>query len=70
VERAHKTHIEEFYEVYDGDLEITTLNQALLAWEHTYNTIRPHQALDGRTPMEYLQQCHPELASGSLLSHM
>ncbi|MFQ5861409.1 MAG: integrase core domain-containing protein, partial [Dehalococcoidia bacterium] len=64
------THTEEFYEVYDGDLEITPLSQALLAWEHTYNTFRPHQALDGRTPIEYLRHCHPDLASTSHLSHM
>jgi len=72
VERAHRTHIEEFYEVYDGDLDLLTLNQALLRWEWTYNHIRPHQALDGRTPMEYLRQSHPELARDSTphLSHM
>lgn len=67
VERAHRTHTEEFYEVYDGDLGIPCLNRALQAWEHTYNYIRPHQALDGRTPVEYLRECHPELAP---LSHM
>jgi len=70
VERAQRTHSEEFYEVMDFPLEITALNQALLAWEHTYNTIRPHQALDWRTPMEYISECHPELASTAYLSHM
>ncbi len=49
---------------------ITALNQVLLAWEHTYNTIRPHQALDGKTPMEYISECHLELASTAHLSHM
>src|SRR3972149_6151487 len=39
VERAHRTHTEEFYEVVDLPLEITALNQAPLAWERTYNTI-------------------------------
>lgn len=68
VERAHRTHTEEFYEVYDGDLEIQPLNQALGAWEQTYNTVRPHQALDGHTPAEYLRKHHPELAPQ--LSHM
>jgi len=70
VERAHRTHTEEFYEVADFPLEISSLNQALLAWEHTYNTLRPHQALDWRTPQEYLTQCHPELALQGQLSHM
>ena len=54
VERAQRTHTEEFYEVYDGDLEITPLNQALQQWEYVYNHIRPHQALGYLTPGEYL----------------
>ncbi len=77
VERAQRTHTEEFshgdplgYEVVDFPLEITALNQTLLAWEHTYNTFRPHQALDGKTPMEYIRECHPDLASTAHLSHM
>ena len=69
VERAQRTHTEEFYEIYDGDLAIAPLNQALRSWEEVYNTVRPHQSLDGRTPKEYLQQYHPELVP-SLLSHM
>ncbi len=70
VERAHRTHTEEFYEVYDGDLDILTLNRALQRWERVYNYIRPHQALDWRTPAEYLMQCYPELAPSGQLSHM
>ena len=35
-------------------LAVATLNQELRAWERTYNTIRPHQALDGRTPASIL----------------
>ena len=56
VERAQRTHTEEFYELYDGDLELSALSQALLAWEHTYNTIRPHQALGYLTPLQFLDQ--------------
>ena len=70
VERAQRTHTEEFYEVYDGDLEIKTLGRALRAWEHKYNFIRPHYALDGRTPAEYLNECHPDLVPILQLSHM
>ena len=44
VERAHRTHTEEFYEVTDFPLEMPALNQELQAWERTYNTVRPHQA--------------------------
>ena len=69
VERAQRTHTEEFYELYDGELEVAPLNRALLNWERLYDTFRPHHSLDGRTPAEYLEQCHPSLVS-SPLSHM
>jgi len=54
VERAQRTHTEEFYEVTDTSFEIAELNQALLEWEKVYNTIRPHQALGYLTPKEFL----------------
>ncbi len=63
VERAQRTHTEEFYDLYEGDLEIVPLNRALLEWERVYDTYRPHQSLDGRTPAEYIEQCHPEVVS-------
>ena len=74
MERAQRTHTEEFYHLYDGnlydgDLAITTLNQALLAWEGIYNTIRPHYSLDGLTPAEYLHHYHPDLLAPAP-SHM
>ena len=70
VERAHRTHIEEFYDVYDGDLEVEPLNHALREWETVYNRVRPHQALDSKTPEEYLRSCHPALSPQPHLSHM
>ena len=54
VERANRTHTEEFYEVTDAELDPEVIRDALLAWEWTYNTIRPHQALGYLTPAEYL----------------
>jgi transposase InsO family protein len=56
VERAQRTHTEEFYEVTPCSLQIAQLNQELQDWERTYNTIRPHQALGYRTPQEFLTQ--------------
>ena len=55
VERAQRTHTEEFYEVTDSSFEISELNQALLKWEQVYDTIRPHQALGYLTPQQSLQ---------------
>ena len=56
VERAQRTHTEEFYELHDGALQLAPFNQALLAWERTYNTVRPHQALGYLTPKAFLLQ--------------
>jgi transposase InsO family protein len=55
VERAQRTHTEEFYEVQDPSLDIPTLNRQLQAWEVVYNTIRLHQSLGQRTPLQFLQ---------------
>lgn len=54
VERVNRTHRQEFWELYDGDLELPPLRAALRAWEESYNHVRPHQALGYRTPAEYL----------------
>jgi putative transposase len=60
VERAQRTHTEEFYEVTNFSLDVATLNQELQAWEQTYNTIRPHQALGYLTPQQYITQWQRE----------
>ena len=70
VERAQRTHTEEFWERYDGDLDLPSVRPALRAWERLYNTFRPHQALAQLTPAEYLANCHPEAAHTAVLSHM
>ena len=56
VERANRTHQEEFYEVYDLDWTVAGLRPDLLTWETVYNTIRPHRALGHLTPQEYITQ--------------
>jgi transposase InsO family protein len=54
VERANRTHLEEFYEVTDAEPDLAAFQVGLRAWESVYNTIRPHQALGYLTPAEYL----------------
>jgi len=54
VERANRTHTEEFYEVTTAEPELEAFQAELRAWETVYNTIRPHQALGYLTPAEYL----------------
>ena len=54
VERAQRTHTEEFYEVTDAEPSAEALRPELAAWNHVYNTVRPHQALAYRTPLEFV----------------
>jgi transposase InsO family protein len=54
VERANRTHAEEFHELAWGEPDLARLSRALLRWERTYNTVRPHQALGYLTPAEYV----------------
>lgn len=60
VERAQRTHTEEFWECYDGDLDLPSVRPAQREWEGVYNTIRPHQSLAYLTPAEYLATCPRE----------
>jgi len=58
VERSQRTHTEEFWELCTANTDLHTLRSELLAWQHTYNHIRPHQALAYLTPIQYIAQ-HP-----------
>ena len=55
VERANRTYRNEFYECYDGDLDLPSLRSALYAFQDAYNRRRPHQALGYLTPHAFLQ---------------
>lgn len=56
VERANRTHTEEFYQVSVCSLEMNKLNRELRHWEKIYNTVRPHQSLAYLTPQQFLLQ--------------
>jgi putative transposase len=56
VERANRTHTEEFYQVSAFSLEMKKLNRELRQWEKIYNTVRPHQSLGYLTPRQFLLQ--------------
>lgn len=53
VERAQRTHKEEFYQTLDPPDSLAELRERLRAQEVVYNTIRPHQALGQRTPRQF-----------------
>ena len=59
VERSQRTHTQEFWELCTADTDLHSLRSELLAWEHTYNHIRPHQALGYLTPAQYLANSPP-----------
>ena len=56
VERAQRTHKEEFYQLVELPETIGELRQNLRAWEVVYNTRRPHQALGQLTPETFYQR--------------
>lgn len=70
VERAQRTHTEEFYEVTECSWTVEALNQELAQWESIYNTVRPHQALGYLTPLQFLQQHGIVPKNNPSLSHM
>jgi putative transposase len=56
VERLQRTFGEEFYQCASTPPYVADLRADLAAFEHTYNAIRPHQALDYATPAEFLAE--------------
>jgi putative transposase len=57
VERAQRTHKEEFYYRLTSTTNLTQVNKLLRRWEDIYNTYRPHQALGQITPLAFHQKC-------------
>ena len=64
VERSHLTDELEFYAQGNLYKNFNDQTKVIAEWEHTYNFIRPHQALGYLTPMEFyeLWQSNPEKA--------
>ncbi|MGH2638278.1 MAG: integrase core domain-containing protein [Rhabdochlamydiaceae bacterium] len=55
LERFNRTIQEEFVEMaYNGVEDLRAFNEELTEWLVEYNSIRPHQALDYLTPLEYI----------------
>ena len=68
VERSHRTHTEEFYEVTESSFDVAELREELLEWEHTYNAVKPHQSLNYLTPLEFLQ-CYNKNHGNEVMCH-
>jgi transposase InsO family protein len=67
VERAQRTHTEEFYALYMGELDLKSVNEALWEWKHFYNT---HHSLDPRSPAKYLREFHSGMVPLEKVSHI
>lgn len=55
VERCNGAWRYEFYAVYDLPRRLGPLNDLIDGFTHLYNTFRPHGALAGKTPAQYLK---------------
>jgi len=55
VERAQGSWRYEFYESYDLPHRLEKLQPMVDAFAHRFNHIRPHDALDLKTPAQYLE---------------
>jgi transposase InsO family protein len=56
VERCNGSWRYEFYQTYDLPASVEALNPILNSFQHLYNHHRPHGALAGLTPAQYLSQ--------------
>jgi transposase InsO family protein len=66
LERFNRTIQEEFVDIIDIDVEdIAAFNLRLLDWLIEYNSIRPHQALDYKTPLQYIDSLLLPMSSSS-----
>ena len=68
VERANRTHTEEFYEVIDNTFDLADSRPELLQWEQVSNTIRPNQDLTYLTPQQNLEKYEQENKTGDNFS--
>ena len=55
IERANRTHREEYYELTDIRVPITEHIDDLKYWHDIYNTVRTNQSLNYTTPLEELE---------------
>jgi transposase len=60
VERAHRTHQEEFYDLVEVPEDLVAHNALLRAHEAVYDGLRPHQALGYLTPKEFVARCQAD----------
>lgn len=55
VERLQRTFRDEFYACEDLEPRVGKVAEALAAYEHTYNHVRPHRSLQSLTPAQFIE---------------
>ena len=65
VERCNGAWRYEFYAVVDLPDDIHKIAEHVDSFQHLYNHFRPHGALDGMTPNQYLQTCRAKVSPPS-----
>lgn len=68
VERCNGAWRYEFYATVDLPMQVDKIADHVDAFQHLYNHHRPHGALDGLTPFEYLQICRDTMTPPSHMS--
>ena len=68
VERCNGAWRYEFYSVYDLPASVEAINPILDSFQHLYNHHRPHGALAGLTPAQYLKRMRADQTSPSHMS--
>jgi transposase InsO family protein len=56
VENSHGSDEREFYQQGKVECDVKTMHGVLKKWEHDWNYVRPHEALNYLTPDEYLSK--------------
>jgi len=56
VERSHGSDKDEFYQFGNIWQNRERMNQEIEKWQNVWNTYRPHQALNYKTPLQYLKE--------------
>ena len=68
VERCNQTWRYEFYGCLDVPTSMQEIANEVDRFQHKYNHVRPHGALEYKTPAEYLSACRARQASKSQMS--
>lgn len=68
VVRAHRTHLDKLYAVFEPEGDLQFLNKSLRYWGWVYKYIRPHRALDNLTLKQLIERYYPGLTPVS--SHL